>query len=827
MENNLHFNAMVKRLILITVTTLGTFGMVNGQDLEVTAFIKPTESCGLTSSENVELQIANAGSSQISSGTSFDVAFEFDNNAPNVETNTLSNSLAAGDSISYTFSTTVDLSQEGSMHDLKGWVSWNNDNVQTNDTVNKAITVPTSLNPDFTFGNNCSRSPVSFVDNTAQDSLIGLSIWEYGDGKSDTITPSGQFITASHTYTYGATYPVTYKVISNGGCVTSTSKDVTINSTPEPQFAIINDGCAGDTINFINNTSTGQQGNVSYSWDFDDGSQNVSVENPAHVFQNQGNYGVQLVATSNNGCQDVKTKSFDVKPTPNTDFSIADTQICKGNQLTPNNTTTYVGNDSVFYQWNFGDGSQTSSKNASHTYLQTGNFELSLTAGSSQSGCNRVETQMLSVEPSPEAGFISPNNVCKGEGVTLIDTSNYEGNEPLNYSWTQSVINNPNQQNPTFRYTSFVNNSIAVTTKQTVTASISGCSNTASTDIQVFEAPNPDFNAPNTCLDNAVQFNNQTSYTGTEALSYQWKFDNNFMNAGENPSRQFDETGSHPVSMIAETNARGCRDTVTKQVQIDPLPSPAFSVTGGACVGASVDFANNTTYDGPTSNLEYQWDFGNGSTSDNETPTTTYSSNGDFNVTLEATDNQNGCSNSTSKFVKINPKPTSTFSYTRNGLQIIFSPDNQTYSSYEWDFGDGNSSTTTRPTHKYDSEDNYPVTLTVTTATGCSNTITDTVELLTDSRKAYNANVEEFGAYPNPFAEAFNIEYNLNHQSNVTLEVYTNTGQRIERMVDENQTSGKHSYQFNPESYGQSAGVYLIRLVIDGEAYQKQVISTD
>jgi len=824
MENNLHFNAMVKRLILITVATFGTFSLANGQNLEVTAFLKPTESCGSSANENVELQIANADTSSVDSGTTFNVAFEFDNNNPNVESNTLSSPLAAGDSISYTFSTTVDLSQEASMHDLKGWVSWSSDNNANDDTVTKSIMVPSTLNADFSFGNNCSRSPVSFVDNSTgiADSLIGSSVWEYGDGTSDTIIASGQFITASHTYTYGATYSVKYTAISSSGCSNSITKNVNINPTPDAQFNIINDGCTGDTINFLNNTGNVQQSNVSYEWDFEsDGNLDDTDKNPEHVFQSEGNYDVQLIATSNNNCQDVKTKNFNVNPTPQTNFSLADTQICEGNAITPNNTTTYVGNDTVFYQWNFDDGSQTSSQNVSHTYQQTGTFELSLTAGASQSGCNMVKKQMLSVEASPEGGFIS-EDVCQNTPVTFIDTSKFDGNGPLNYSWSFS---NTNKKNPTFRYTSTVVGVRNLTVLQTVTAANSGCASTVSNQIQVFESPNPDFNSPNTCLDNAVQFSNLTNYNGGEGLSYKWKFDNDFINAGENPSRQFDETGSQSVSMIAETNTRGCRDTVTKQVQIDPIPSPAFSVTGGACVGSSVDFANNTTYEGSTNNLGYEWDFGNGSNSNNETPTTTYSSNGDFNVTLEATDNQNGCSNSTSKDIKINPKPTSTFSYTKNGLQIIFSPDIQTYSSYDWDFGDGTSSTTTRPSHEYDSKDNYPVTLTVTTATGCSNTNTDTLKLL--SGIADLANIEEFRTYPNPFAEAFNIKYSLNHQSNVTLEVYTNTGQRIERIVDENQTSGKHSYEFNPERYGQTAGVYLIRIVIDGEAYQKQVISTD
>jgi gliding motility-associated-like protein len=42
---------------------------------------------------------------------------------------------------------------------------------------------------------------------------------------------------------------------------------------------------------------------VNYTWDFGDGSPTVGDENPTHIFQTAGDYDVQLIVVTTNGCE--------------------------------------------------------------------------------------------------------------------------------------------------------------------------------------------------------------------------------------------------------------------------------------------------------------------------------------------------------------------------------------------------------------------------------------------------------------------------------------------------------------------------------------------
>ncbi len=70
--------------------------------------------------------------------------------------------------------------------------------------------------------------------------------------------------------------------------------------------------------------------------------------------------------------------------------------------------------------------------------------------------------------------------------------------------------------------------------------------------------------------------------------------------------------------------------------------------------------------------------------------------------------------------------------------------------------------------------------------------------------------------YPNPFNPSTTIDYSIPKTEDVTLEVYNLLGQRVVTLVDENQTAGKHTVQWNGLSQGGqqvSSGVYFYKLV--------------
>jgi hypothetical protein len=77
-------------------------------------------------------------------------------------------------------------------------------------------------------------------------------------------------------------------------------------------------------------------------------------------------------------------------------------------------------------------------------------------------------------------------------------------------------------------------------------------------------------------------------------------------------------------------------------------------------------------------------------------------------------------------------------------------------------------------------------------------------------------NVNEFALaqnYPNPFNPETNISYNLAVSANVTLKVFTVTGEEVATLVSESQNAGTHTISFNAASL--PSGLYFYRLDAD------------
>jgi len=168
----------------------------------------------------------------------------------------------------------------------------------TSDSGCTANTVQTiTLNPMPNAGllaqTNCTSLTVIFADTSSTTTSWS---WDFGDG-------TGTSTQQNPTYTYSSsgTYTVTLIVQSATGCADTA---VTTVTTGEPVFAdyIPNGGTynVNQTINFTNQST----GAFTYSWDFGDGSQTSTDENPSYVFSSPGNYSVVLVSTNTAGCSD-------------------------------------------------------------------------------------------------------------------------------------------------------------------------------------------------------------------------------------------------------------------------------------------------------------------------------------------------------------------------------------------------------------------------------------------------------------------------------------------------------------------------------------------
>jgi PKD repeat protein len=152
---------------------------------------------------------------------------------------------------------------------------------------------------------------------------------------------------------------------------------------------------------------------------------------------------------------------------------------------------------------------------------------------------------------------------------------------------------------------------------------------------------------------------------------------------------------------------------------------PVAAFTAPSCtVGELCQFTDaSTDPDGNDDITGWEWDFGDGAVSHTQNPSRSYAEAGDKTVELTVTDAA-GATNSIQHTVTVaaaNPGgPTAGFTVACTGLDCIFTNTSTpaTGLTFEWDFGDGNSSTDESPTHTYEATDvtEYTATLTVTDA---------------------------------------------------------------------------------------------------------------
>ena len=269
----------------------------------------------------------------------------------------------------------------------------------------------------------------------------------------------------------------------------------------------------------------------------------------------------------------------------------------------------------------------------------------------------------------------------------------------------------------------------------TVTLTVSNGFDTATITktayIHVFESPVASFTSTSTligCAPLNIQFNGLALPGDAPIVSYVWDFgDGSQPSYSLNPSHTYNFTGNFNVSLTA-IDANGCENTYTlnNYVQVEPKPVAAINTVGpkGICQAPLfVQYVNNSTGTPP---LSYFWDLGNGTTTTIPTPSTNYTQNGFYNVTL-AVEDGNGCVDTLyrphyiaigSIFADFNAPDTACANST-----VQFYNNSGGGGTYSWNFGNGLTSNLEDPTTVYTAGGFYTVTLIISSGSQCSDTI--------------------------------------------------------------------------------------------------------
>lgn len=201
--------------------------------------------------------------------------------------------------------------------------------------------------------------------------------------------------TGHETRTITVDEPGVYSVeVIGDGC---SGSDETVVHFSDPWANYIADkltGCAPLTVQF-NDLSTVESGSVvNWSWTFGDGGTS-NLQNPTHIYTEEGEFTVSLVITSDAGCMD-DTTQFDYVITTTgatADFSYTPDYITFEDVIFFTSFTT----NATDWFWDFGDGNSSNAEHPQHKYDFPGTYVVTLIA-TNDSGCNSTMKKTIIVD---------------------------------------------------------------------------------------------------------------------------------------------------------------------------------------------------------------------------------------------------------------------------------------------------------------------------------------------------------------------------------------------------------------------------------------------
>ena len=490
-------------------------------------------------------------------------------------------------------------------------------------------TVTTTYVVTGTDANNCTNTDTVIVTvnplptaNAGNDTTIciGDSIQlSATGGTSYTWTPAGSLtnpnianpIAFSNTTT---TYVVT--VTDGLGCVDTDT--VTITVVPLPTVTISNDTtiCDGDCIQ-LNAT-----GGTSYSWTPTTGLSNPNIANP--IACPTANITYTVIVTNANSCTATDSVTITINPLPTITAS-NDTTICDGACATLNASggTSYVWSPSTWLS-DSTIANPTACVTSQTTYVVT---------GTDANSCINTDTVTISINPLPTITASPDVWVCVGDSAQIF------ANGGTSYTWSPIAgLSNPNISNP---MAAPANTTIYVVTG----TDANGCSNTDSVLVIANDTvPISLANDTTICAGDSVQLGgNPTSVPGT---SFSWSPAASLNNpTSANPIAFPTVTTTYYVTATNDT----CSTTDSITVTVHPISSISAGNDLSMCFGDTVQLT-------ASGGASYVWSPGN-SLSDSTIfnplafPTATNS------YIVNALDT-NGCNNSDTVLVTVNPLPT-------------------------------------------------------------------------------------------------------------------------------------------------------------------------
>ncbi len=450
-----------------------------------------------------------------------------------------------------------------------------------------------------------------------------------------------------------------------------------------------------------------------YLWSTGATSQTINVINT-------GSYSVTV--TDIGGCSATFTNNVIVNPLPVVNF--VNSPSCLGNPTTLVDQTSLASGNILSWNWTLPNGGISNTQNPNYIFPNAGTFPVTLVVTSGL-GCVDSISKNVTISPLPIASF-NATTVCLGATTLFADNSTISSGliNIWNWNFGDGHVANGNPASHTY---STPGNYVATL----VVASAIGCVDTVIASVNVNPMPLARFNAPEVCDGDSMSFYNTTVINNGSISDIAWTFGDGATSTDVNPKHKYLYPGQYIVTLTVGSD-QSCQNTFTDTVTVNNRPVAAI-LSASTCNGTAANFIDNSTI-GNGSITNWYWSFGDGTGSNSQHSSHVYSNSGVYAISLVATSDK-GCSDTSFASSSIMNLPVAAFAISSScfGNAMNFN-DASTIASgsismWHWDFGDGAVSSSANPTHTYAAIGTYPVTLVVTSNSGCSDTITQSINV--------------------------------------------------------------------------------------------------
>lgn len=565
---------------------------------------------------------------------------------------------------------------------------------------------------DILSAGSCAQHLVDFTSQSTGN-IVNYT-WNFGDGQASSAAEP------NHTYTNAGVFEITLEVTADNGCTNETAKQITIYNMPVADFTLplSNPICSNQEYTFTN--TSGYDANSNPAWQWIINSNPISnIQNLITTFDTNTNHEITL-QVSIPGCVSEKTVNLtNIQTGPALDFTIANG--CQQEIISLTNTTI---SPVIGFSWTFGDGGSSIESNPTHTYNNSGVYDVTLTANNA-AGCSNSLTKPITIYTKPAANFslALPPFSCSGSASQFTDLTPAPTDSNItSWNWTfgDTQNNTATIKNPTHVY--------AATGDYTVSLNVAtnfGCASEITRTVTIAQTPTVDFTNTALCLNQPATF---APAPIAEIKSWLWSMQN-LTYTTQIPVHSFTTTGNQTITLAATGN-NNCVKMVSKNLVV-PAPVTINFSSNSTCAGKPAEFAE-TSLTGIDPAVSWSWDFAGQASATTSTATHVFPATGNFNVRLNST-RQSGCAYSTTRSIAISQAPVSEFSVsTESGgapLAVGFVNTSSGATSWLWNFNDANQTTSTEfsPSFIYTQLGTYQAELIARNNLGCTDSFVKSI----------------------------------------------------------------------------------------------------